>query len=278
MKKISKIIQEIDISITNLKFFENSLALKYQEISKYDKFSFLQERERIVFFSNPLMVERAVKPYKTYPSKQQIPLGTHDMSLDENDLLRLIKSRRSRRNFLDYNISINELHKILYYGYGITGKAKIRGDDDFWYYRAVPSGGALYPLELYIYINKSMLEQGLYHYRPDKDSLEYISEKVDINDIQKNIAAENVNMKACSCMIFITSVFQRNMLKYGERGYRFILQEVGAVLQNISLICENMNLASCILGGYVDDAINNFLGINPPLETIQGIIIIGKVE
>lgn len=69
------------------------------------------------------------------------------------------------------------------------------------------------------------------------------------------VAAESANLTVacccCSCLMFITSVFQRNMLKYGERGYRFLLQEVGVVQQNISLICEHLDLSSCIffLGG-----------------------------
>ena len=101
-------------------------------------------------------------------------------------------------------------------------------------------------------------------------------EDVKIKQISDIIACGNINIESCSCVIFITSVFQRNMIKYSERGYRFILQEVGEVSQNISLICESMNLSSCILGGYLDDSINALLDITSPMETIQSVIIIGK--
>ena len=71
-------------------------------------------------------------------------------------------------------------------------------------------------------------------------------------------------------------MFQRQMIKYGERGYRFILQEVGAVIQNLSLVSEEMDLSSCVIGGYLDDEINKCLGIDTPMETIQGVVVIGK--
>ncbi len=275
MRQINNIIEDIDISVTNLKYFENSLALRYQEVSKFDKFSFVEEHERIVLFSNPNMIHRAICPYKTYVSKPQIKLGVGYVE-DGNPLLHLIANRRTKRLYKDYKISTVELYKILHYSYGITGGAKVRGKNEIWHYRAVPSGGALYPLELYVYINKASIKTGLYHYRPDSDSLEFIDENMKIEQLKPNIACGNINMEECSCIIFITSLFQRSMIKYAERGYRFILQEVGAVCQNISLICESLKLGSCILGGYIDDNINSFLKVISPVETIQGIIVIGK--
>lgn len=275
MKTITKITNDVDISMSNLKHFENSIALRYQEASKYDKFSFLQERERILLYSSPVVIRRAVKPYKTYPSKPCVQLGA-GISDDDSLFLKLISGRRSRRIFQNYRISTTELYKILHYSYGITGEAKVQGCDEVWHYRAVPSAGALYPLETYVYVNHSSIPRGLYHYRPDTDSLERISETEGIEHIEHMTACGNMEISACSCVIFITSLFQRCMIKYAERGYRFMLCEVGAVTQNISLICESLNLSSCILGGYQDDGINEFLGVITPVETIQGIMVIGK--
>ena len=273
--KVNNIINNLDVSMTNMKQFEKSLALRFQERSKYDKFSFLQERGRIMYYTNQSVIQRAINPYKAYVSKPQVKLGL-GATPEGNSLLQLIERRRSRRNFVDYEISANELYNILHFSYGITGEAEVNGGEGVWHYRAVPSGGALYPLELYVYTNNSSLKKGIYHYRPDCDNVELILEDVKIKQISDIIACGNINIESCSCVIFITSVFQRNMIKYSERGYRFILQEVGEVSQNISLICESMNLSSCILGGYLDDSINALLDITSPMETIQSVIIIGK--
>lgn len=276
MKILHSIIQEIDCSLTNNQLLDNSPALMFQEKSKYDKFSFIQERGRIALFHNPFVIERAVQPYKTYPSKKTIPLCLVKRKAT-NPMLKIIEERRSKRKFKGYSISTNELYLILHYSYGITGEASIIDNPDkIWHYRAVPSGGALYPLELYIYLNKSSIAKGIYHYRPDNDTIELIDEGDYLNKISQFIAAGNVDIENSSCIVFITSMIQRHMIKYGERGYRFLLQEVGAVSQNVSLVCQSIGLASCILGGYIDDDINALIGLHAPMETIQGIIAIGK--
>lgn len=276
MKILHSIIQEIDCSLTNNQLLDHSPALMFQEKSKYDKFSFIQERGRIALFHNPLVIGRAVQPYKTYPSKKTIPLCLVKHKAT-NPVLKIIEERRSRRKFKEYSISTNELYLILHYSYGITGESPIAGNiEGTWHYRAVPSGGALYPLELYIYLNNSSVEKGIYHYRPDNDTIELIDEGDYLNRIRQFIAAGNIDIEKSSCIIFVTSMIQRHMIKYGERGYRFLLQEVGAVAQNISLVCQSINLSSCIIGGYIDDEINALIGVHAPMETIQGIIVIGK--
>lgn len=83
-------------------------------------------------------------------------------------------------------------------------------------------------------------------------------------------------MKSACGIVFVTAIYQRTMLKYGDRGDRFILQEVGAMNQNMSLLCENLGLGSCIIGGYDDDKVNDFLGIDGATESIQSVMIIGK--
>ena len=172
---------------------------------------------------------------------------------------------------------MNELYYILHYCYGITAQKTINGTEGLWSYRSVPSGGALYPLEIYLYMNNSVLNKGMYHYRPDLNALEIIDDKDYIQEVRDNMVAEPyINILSSSCIIFISSVSERALLKYGERGYKFILQEVGFVCQNISLTCTAINLASCMVGSFVDDRINEFIRADGTLETIQGIIIIGK--
>lgn len=79
-----------------------------------------------------------------------------------------------------------------------------------------------------------------------------------------------------SLIIFIATLFERMLLKYGERGYRFILMEVGFVSQNISLICEALDLGSCMIGGFLDDEVNKFLEIDGLSESVLNVIIVGE--
>jgi ABC-type multidrug transport system fused ATPase/permease subunit len=65
------------------------------------------------------------------------------------------------------------------------------------------------------------------------------------------------------------------LVKYGDRGYRFILQEVGFLTQNISLLTESLGLNSCILGSYIDENINRILTADGTFETIQNVSVQG---
>lgn len=281
--KIKKInyrnyINNIESSISGPKFIKDMTALIYQENSKFTKYSIIKQSEDIGRFSSPYLLERASQPYKSFPTKRTFSFRDYEDSYrSQMTLFDSIQQRRSGRDFDSYHISMSELYQILHYSYGITAKSPINGINGEWSYRAVPSGGALYPLEIYIYIPDGVIPQGFYHYRPDKFLLELIHEKNCMDDLRKIIIAEPyVNLPKSSCIVFISSILERTLLKYGERGFRFILQEVGFVSQNISLLCEAIGLSSCMIGSYIDSEINKFIQADGTLETIQNIIVIGK--
>ena len=72
-----------------------------------------------------------------------------------------IARRRSVRHFSRKPLSLEALSQILWAAQGMT-------DPDAGY-RAVPSAGALYPLELYVVARKRGVEglpEGVYHYEP----------------------------------------------------------------------------------------------------------------
>lgn len=52
--------------------------------------------------------------------------------------------------------------------------------------------------------------------------------------------------------------------------------EVGAVAQNLSLMATALSLGSCQLGGFLDDSVNDFLGIDGVHESVQNVTVIGK--
>lgn len=271
-----ELINSLDYNFEGYWKLSDYLAIQYQEKSKFDKFSFMEESSNIAYFATPNMINKITKPYKCYPAAKITTLEPYKDVIPTVDFFKTIGNRRSKRNYTEYRISLSEIYQLLHYSYGITGKAKLRNNEGYWNYRAVPSGGGLYPLEVYIYIQNADIESGIYHYRPDINAIELISNITILKDITKALACDNINMNNACCIIFVTSIFLRTLLKYGERGYRFIMQEVGFLAQNISLICEAIGLSSCMLGGFIDDDINKILGIDGTTESIQNIIVLGK--
>lgn len=276
MQKID--FTDIDIEATGLNKLEDSLALLYHENSKSQSYLSRKDGYRIgAFLGNPNMVERSVQPFKNYPNAEKIDLSVYANPEEENAFCSLVSKRKSVREYnTDYKMSLSEIYKILHHAYGIS-RIDEQSNGLVQKYRMVPSAGGLYPLEIYFYANNTSLERGLYHYNPNNNEIEVVTRK-DIR--QELIAAANGNafvaVPDSSIIVFVTSVFERQMIKYGDRAYRFTLMEVGAVAQNITLTCQSLGLGDCYLGSYFDEKVNRLLGVNGVGETIQNITVIGK--
>lgn len=209
--------------------------------------------------------------YKAYPRLPKIALFHKDINFDLFDAL---KNRSSKRNMRGGKINQNDLSILLRYSCGITRKSA-DGDGR----RPQPSGGARYPIETYCLIVKpgEGLEPGLFHYDIKNHRLDLLWKKEFVReDLDKFATYEFV--KDASLIIFLTAVFWRTQIKYGERGYRFALQESGHIAQNIYLICEALNLKCCALGGFriSDEQIEELLDIDGMTESLVYTAVIGK--
>lgn len=281
--KISEIkdkYRSLDGSMFGAANIESSMAMLYHENSKFTSHSMRVQGEVISGFNNAYVLERCTQPYKCYAGHKTFDLSQYEGFVPTESLHHCLTSRRTVRDFdSEYKISLNELSAILYNSYGVTYKNKIDafGVEGHIGMRNVPSGGALYPLEMYLVVFNAHIPSGLYHYRPDTNVLELIKEGDFIEELLEIIQAEPyVNMRTASALIITTGIIERLIIKYGERGYRFLMQESGFVGQTVSLMSVAMNLSTCMLGGYNDDKVNEFLGVDGVFETINNVIVLGK--
>jgi len=209
--------------------------------------------------------------YKTYPRLPKINLSHTER---EFDLFKALTGRSSKRKMSGGEISLDELSLLLKYSCGTTRRTK-EGDGR----RAQPSGGARFPIETYCLVVKpgEDLKPGLFHYNIKEHCLETLWEKTFTKDDLDKIATYEF-VKDASLVIFLTAVFWRNQNKYGERGYRFILQESGHIGQNIYLLSEALNLKCCALGGFriSDEQIEKILDIDGVTESLVYTLVIGK--
>lgn len=258
--------------------FENSQAMLFHENSKLSEYSSIEFSKSVLAFDQQHITERASNPYKIYPNAKIIPFSKYSAknSFPEVDLFTSLRRRHSTRKFQSYDIKIKELYQILHFSYGIQRSVKLNAKNVTWSFRSVPSAGGLYPLEIYCVIFNGELDKGLYHFRPDQNGLEFIKQGDFCMDLQSKVKGNKEDLSNSSCMILITGLYERLAIKYKDRGYRFMITEVGAVLQNISLISEALDLGSCTWGGYLDDDINKFIGISSIEETVLCAISIGK--
>lgn len=229
-------------------------------------------------FYNPIPRDSALWPdewkttyYKIYPRLAKIKLSHLERKFD---LFEAIRKRASRREMAGGKIDSEELSLLLKYSCGITRKTE-EGTSR----RAHPSGGARFPIETYCLVVRpgKGLEPGLFHYDIKNHQLDTLwKKKFTREDLDKIATYEFV--KDASLIIFLTAVFWRNQIKYGQRGYRFILQESGHIGQNIYLVSEALNLKCCGLGGFriSDEQIEEILDIDGVVESLVYAVAVGK--
>lgn len=280
--KASKYIQQLfdkkDLLPLGPRNIVDSIAALYHENSKSSRFSLYSEVEKIMTFTDPFILRRSANPFKTYADRDRFYLSAK-VDIKNEGFLTTLKNRRSKRKFdANYNLSKNEISALCHLSYGVVHWESIIGDDKggSFGYRNIPSGGALYPMELYFVSFNSYLPQGLFHYRPDINCLEFIKEGNYIELINSIIlASPKVDLLSSSGLFLTTSIIERVIIKYGEKGYRFMIMEAGAVNTMLSLVASSLNLAACSIGGYYDDEVNEFLEIDGSFETVNNILIIG---
>lgn len=189
------------------------------------------------------------------------------------DLGALLGRRRSARTFADAPVTSGEIATLLYAAYGVTAEDE-RGQG----YRTAPSGGALYPLEIYAALARGDgLAAGLYHYDPPRHALEVVRPPVPADSLARASAYPDI-VRGCAVAFVLTAVFWRSRFKYGLRGYRFTLLEAGHVAQNLLLGADALGLAAVPLGGYYDRALDALLRLDGVDESALYVICVGRPD
>ncbi len=211
---------------------------------------------------------REVKPYT---DRDTVPLPA-PASLSAVSLDDALLSRQSARAFGPGTLSLDHLATVLSNAQGVT-----RDNTDTTFprpFRAVPSGGALYPLELYIWARSvAGLPAGLYHYDPHDHSLDVLGELA-IADafVQQDL------VHSAAAVVLVSAVFFRSVFKYGDRGYRFVLIEAGHLVQNALLTAGGLGLAAVPVGGYFDREVDRALGLDGLHESVVYSMLLGWPE
>lgn len=143
-----------------------------------------------------------------------------------------------------------------------------------YYSRMYPSGGGLYPLEIYYIQNISgEMKSGLYHFSQHQNILKKIR---DADGEKKNIfVAEHVYTKSQGYIV-VAYDHTRNTMKYGDGGLSLAMIEAGTLLQNISLVASTIGIETRAISGFNYKETDDLLELNRERETAILLICIGK--
>lgn len=226
---------------------------KFYERTKLDKFAEGNE-------DDPAPFVYSCRFYKEYPRLLSIPLSKDN---DKGELKQLLEIRKSTRTFSDKPLEFEELSKIL-------RSCRILDLNRDPEKRTYPSGGARFPVELYlISFNIDRLIPGAYHYNIKKESLELLLDK-DLKSKRRELISPYLENPAAT--VIFTSVLARSEVKYGLRAYPYSLIEAGHMGQNIHLACAEQGIGSCSVSGFIDNSVRDILDLTEneiPIYTIS---------
>lgn len=265
-------------------FFEQGLSkesLDFIECSKLTPYNSMNFGTRIKSIMQiPYYAKQIVNHTEEIGICESVPLR-QSKSKEINTLRDIQLARKSIRKFSGF-LSLKNISNLLLNSYFVT--ETFESHTHHLYRRSIPSGGALYPIDLfYISLNTDGLKNGVYYYNLHKEMLEclFLEDEYRLfkNKLKKIFPSEIIgdwDLKDISGIIAFGAKLNKVSCKYGDRGLRFALMEVGSILQNIHLAAVIENVACCAIGGYYDDEINEFLQLRYPDETTLLTLFIGK--
>ena len=195
-------------------------------------------------------------------------------ALPRADLLSVIANRRSRREFGETPLTLEELSFLLWATQGVreqSGIGPVR--------RTVPSAGNRHALETYLCVlNVEGLHKGLYRYLPLEHQLvvEYKDEGV-----AKKIGPATLgqNWISSAAAVFIWAAIPYRMeWRYGPAAHRVILIDAGHVCQNLYLACEAIGAGTCAVAAYDQELMDQLLGVDGKDEFVIYLAPVGKMS
>lgn len=193
--------------------------------------------------------------------------------IKETSLVDAIGNRRSRRNYNDEYLKVEELAFLLWSTQGQRSPGKQPA-----HFRTVPSAGARHSFETYLFIHRvEKVPPGLYRYLPLSNELVllYVADKHCKTRLSR--ATFGQGFVAKSAVVFVwTTVPYRMEWRYLQAAHRVILLDAGHVCQNLYLACEAIHAGTCAVAAYDQEALDELLQVNGKEQFTLYLAPVGK--
>ena len=214
------------------------------------------------------------KPFPQDAKRIDLIPNTAWKNIKDVGMISAIEHRRSRRDFLNESISLEELSFLLWATQGIREKF-----DKSTALRTVPSAGARHAFETYLCVfNIQGLDAAFYRYLPLEHQLlfefkeENAAEKITGATFGQSFIGE-------SAVTFIwTALPYRMEWRYSLAAHKVIALDAGHVCQNLYLACESIGAGTCAIAAYNQEAMDQLLRVNGEDEFTIYLAPVGKIK
>ena len=159
--------------------------------------------------------------------------------------------------------SLNQETVAKFLEYSLTISAWKKFGDVKWALRMNPSSGNLHPTEGYLILPEiEGINQlpGVYHYAPKEHGLE---KRAELSKELWSYLPEDI------FLVGLTSIFWREIWKYGERAFRYCQHDCGHAYMALNVAARMLGWRLDLLPGIGDEKIAQLLGLNRDQEFIK---------
>jgi SagB-type dehydrogenase family enzyme len=172
--------------------------------------------------------------------------------------------------------TLKEISHFLWYSFGLTQVSEsfpFPGDTNSWTVcrRFVPSGGGLYPNELYLYLKLEDWAAGIYHYDVAHHRLVCLREG-NFDDYLDQALGSRCDISSTFGAVIISTFFWKNFFKYHNFSYRLQGLDAGFVIGQLLEVGKRLGFETGVYYHLLDRAINHLIGINDREESVYAVV------
>ncbi|MGE5702985.1 MAG: SagB family peptide dehydrogenase [Clostridia bacterium] len=178
------------------------------------------------------------------------------------------------------NPDLREIGHFLWYVFGLTQFSLSVPDFDSTdsafgpmqsYRRFVPSGGALYPNELYAYLKIEDVPAGIYHYDVAHHRL-VLLRRGNFDSYIARALGDRCDISSCFGTVFVSTMFWKNFFKYNNFSYRLQGLDAGVLIGQLLETTKRFGYESGVYFQFLDRVVNHLLGLSQQEESVYAII------
>ena len=276
------IIRQAEINAEDFEFFEHNLQDILKEIEnlrpvaenigqdfvRLTRYIYERESDQTLGVPRPDAIKVRSGEIISLPA-----IGT--LKMPEMPLAKAIEQRRSVRKYSPVPLKQEELSFLLW---ASSWARDFRSTEQMEItFRNVPSAGSRHPLETFLDIRRvEGIKPGLYYYHPVKHCLILYDDSPEIaTKIYEGCMFQEM-IPTAAVNFILTAVPYRTVWRYGQRGYRYLYLDAGHIGQNIHLAAEAIDAGACMIGAFLDEAMNDAIGLDGIDEFVIYIASVGK--
>jgi len=215
--------------------------------------------ERLVDYPR-LHPANAPRPFKEYRGRTTVPLPRR-LVPSTPPAVSVLSGGSGPASPLDAPLVATLLHLSA----GVTRVAAGAGRPIF--FRAAMSAGNLHPVEVYLVAGPDVdgITAGVHHFAP----LDFGLTPLRSGDLRPVLGV------SAPAALVLTGLVWRTTWKYGERGWRHLYWDGGAVLANLLAVAEAHGLVMRALTGFADEVVSRLVGIDGEGEVPLAVVVLG---